>query len=112
MINRSGAVGAQAEADRTINSGVRMRSPTRAGGASPLPLREDRAAKRIDGEGGRPNDAPWRQPRPVSPQTDAKIHPMGRFAHMPDDDLIKALITALKPASVTPDDQPAEVAEA
>jgi hypothetical protein len=40
-------------------------------------------------------------------QTDALIRPVQLFADMPDDDQIKALITALQPASVT-HDQPAE----
>jgi len=49
---------------------------------------------------------------PVFPQTDAPIRPVERFAHLPDDDLIKALFTALKPASIAEHDQPAEAAAA
>jgi hypothetical protein len=41
------------------------------------------------------------QDRVVSPQTDAKVRPMHPFAHLSDDDLMHAILTAFKPASVT-----------
>ena len=50
--------------------------------------------------------------KPVRPQSNTPIRQAERFAHLPDEDQIKALITALNPASVPKHDQRAEVAEA
>jgi hypothetical protein len=47
----------------------------------------------------------------ISPQTDVQTHRVERFAHLPSDDLIKAIF-ALKPASLARENQPAEAAEA
>jgi hypothetical protein len=64
-----------------------------------------------------PESAPVKQPLPAltandhDPRTDSPIRLTDRFAHLPDDDPIQALIAALKPASVTRNDQPAEAAE-
>ena len=66
-------------------------------------------------ESTQPECAPVRQARPAlaaTSQTGVPIRPLQRFARLPDDDLIKALLTALKPATVAKYDQFAEAAEA
>ena len=68
-------------------------------------------------QSSQPESAPVKQPLPAlaandhDPRTDSPIRLTDRFAHLPDDDPIQALIAALKPASVTRNGQPAEAAE-